>query len=124
MKYSRLLAVLTFILFAIEARAQPNIDSLKNVLPNMKEDTNKIKAMAAIAMSNRDIDPKLAIKQANEALELASRLKSKKGQAMVHNILGVCYGNTSKYPEALEHMFRSLKLSQDPWKYRRCLPGH
>ena len=113
MKYSRLLAVLTFILFAIEAGAQPNIDSLEKVLPNMKEDTNKIKAMAAIAMSNRDIHPKLAIKQASEALELSNRLKSKTGQAMMHNILGVCYRNISKYPEALEHMFRSLKLCEE-----------
>lgn len=79
----------------------------------MVEDTNRVKVLNTIAMSNRDVDPKLSITQATEALELSRKLKWKPGMAMAYNVLGVGFRNIGKYPDALESLFQSLKINEE-----------
>ena len=93
----------------------PEIDSLLTVISTAKEDTNKVNALNLLSeksgwrMGNYDT----AFYYAENAKQLAEKLKFKKGIADSKNNIGIIYDDQGKYPEALKNHFASLKIREE-----------
>ena len=111
---TRLLVTLIFIsqLFSFELYAQSNkaVDSLKNVLLTMPDDTAKvrtytqlIKKLFGIRYYNE------GLQAARQSLVLSQQLQFKKGIADAYNNIGLMYENLENKDSALANYFISLK---------------
>ena len=71
------------LLFSFTAYGQDvnNIDSLKNVLHEQKEDTNKIKTLCDLSISYRFYYPDSGLAYGQQAMKLAKKLDYQKGIA-------------------------------------------
>src|SRR4051794_39432772 len=92
---STLLFLLIFLFFffflnILATYAQNNtIDSLKKVLQTAKDDTNKVKTLVELATVTPFTDNSHnRLRTADEAQNLAKKLKYKKGEADAHDIKG------------------------------------
>ncbi len=92
---------------------QALIDSLLQELPKTKEDTNKVKLLGDLSFNYRYIKQDEGIKYGQQELELATRLKWKKGIAKAYNSLGNNYDIRSDHPKAIEYFQKSLKLYEE-----------
>ncbi len=90
------------------------IDSLKNVVINLPEDTNKVKVINEISWNllyTSKYDE--ARDYANKALILSNKLNYLLGQVKAIVRLGLADEEQGKYPSALDHYFEALHLSND-----------
>jgi signal transduction histidine kinase len=89
------------------------IDSLKQLLENITEDTSRVKNLiqlsGAYAYSKNDSSLTLA----REALALAKKINFKRGE--VHSILRIAtvFNQLGNYPRSLELLFEALKIAED-----------
>ncbi len=89
------------------------IDSLKINLSISKADTNKVNYLNALAWVLSPSKADTAILLGNEALELAQKIKWKKGEALALGKLGVYYAFfKADFPKALDYYLKSLKLAE------------
>ncbi len=115
--------ILIFILFfaslfwrgtGYEAVAQKigslNVDSLIALLPTAKEDTNKINLYIAIMSNSVYQNQQEGLKYEAPALELAEKLKWKRGIARIYHVAGRIYWRLGKFDDALKHHFAALKI--------------
>ena len=108
------LVLLFFSLLAYgQKQGQAKLDSLLSALPKAKQDTNKVKTLLRISDSYRDINPSEGIKYGEQAVELASQLKWKKGIAMALNGKGDNYFYKGDFQNALEYFEKSLRIYQE-----------
>jgi len=94
--------------------AQNNeIDSLKILLQNAKEDTNKVILLnllskkSLISGAQEDF-----FKYAQTANYLAKKLEYQKGLANSYGVLGLGYFEQGKYPQALKNQLAALKIRE------------
>jgi adenylate cyclase len=110
-----ILLFLCFNICSLYARlqGQARIDSLLNELPKQKEDTNMVKLLATISNSYMKVSPDEGIKYAQQALELATKLKWKKGIGYANSVMGANYEHKSNYPMALAYDVKALQLYKE-----------
>lgn len=104
------LLVLLFIAMSLEEQAsgQP-VDSLMAVLDTATNE-RKVKTLNELFRANIQSDPVKAIGYTREALNLASEINDKRGQAAAYNNLGVAYRNQGALDKALQYYITSLKI--------------
>jgi len=99
-------------LFA-QKQGQALVDSMLKQLPQLKEDTNKVKLFGSISFEYRKFNPDEGIKYGKEGVALAEKLGWKKGIADCANCVGINYMSKSDFTNALEYYFKALKLNEE-----------
>jgi len=91
-----------------------NKDSLWAVYSNKTQaDTNRLKAIQAIAWSCRSNKPDTAIILAEQELTLAQSSKQKLYEAKALNTIGLAFMNKSSYPKAIDYFLKALKINEE-----------
>jgi class 3 adenylate cyclase/tetratricopeptide (TPR) repeat protein len=103
----------SFLLLAIIAHNSfgqlKEIDSIKLAIRSAKEDTNKVNSLLLLSKKYFNEEPEEAIKIANQARNLAEKIKFKKGEAYALKNIGIGYYMQGKYLETFEHWNISMK---------------
>jgi adenylate cyclase len=89
-------------------------DSLLAVLPNAKEDSNKVNLLNSIgraALNSADYEK--SITYCKDALSISQKLNFKKGEANAYNILGIVYSKQGNIPESFKAYDIALKIRKD-----------
>lgn len=87
------------------------IDSIRTVLKNSKEDTNKVNTLNELILQLVYTgDYRLSDSLVIDELRLASALNYKLGIANSYNNMGVIFNYQSDYSHSLDYLLRSLKL--------------
>ena len=97
--------------YSASAYGPDPIDSLKSLIPTLKEDTNKVNVLAKLCayLSLEDADD--AMRYGKEALELAEELNFDRGKAYALNYIGRIYRLSLANPyEAIRHYKQSLEI--------------
>ena len=103
---SKRIALLILILGTMAFNASAtlsSLDSLKNVIVQTKEDTNKVNSLIALSKKFFDSSPESAINYAREAKDLAVKLDYPHGQALALKTIGIVYYNQAKYADAVNY---------------------
>src|SRR5688572_27670265 len=88
------------------------IDSLKNVLTQAKEDTNKVVTLNVLSRYLLNIGSyPPADSFADQAFVLAEKLKYEKGFAKAITLKGIIRGRQGDYGKALELHYKSLEIN-------------
>jgi len=85
-------------------------DSMLMELPNLKEDTNKVRFIAKLCWELAEYDAPRAIKLTLDGLRLAEELGDKYGQGFSHLVAGGIYDLLSKGPEATDHYLKAQPI--------------
>ncbi len=105
----KIVVLLFFILLLIQSYAQDSqIDSLKTVVPTLKEDSNKVNALNELSLLLWDVQPDTTIMYATEAIEIGYRINFKKGMAYALKNIGLGYYTKGDYIEVLNYFQQSL----------------
>jgi len=100
------LYLLSFHIYAFDS-----LDSLKHLLINDKDDTNKVFHLNSICREYLNTgDFSNALQYGNSSLALAKQINFKKGVANSYNNIGIINFNQRNYEKALEYFSISLKL--------------
>src|ERR1700757_919956 len=98
-------------LFSFHIYAFDSLDSLKHLLVNDKNDTNKVVHLNSICREYLNTgDFRNALQYGNSSLALAKQINFKKGIANSYNNIGIINFNQRNYEKALEYFSNSLKL--------------
>ncbi len=97
---------------------QAYVDSLKNMLAESVDDTNKVHLLNKLAWTLRRTNFEKALGYANESLDLSGRLNFHRGKATAYNYLGIIYQKKGEYSISLDYLFQSLAL-EDSLNNRR-----
>jgi tetratricopeptide (TPR) repeat protein len=87
------------------------IDSLKVVLVNCKNDTDKMSSFYKIGYEFEDFDNDIAQKYFEDALIIANKLKLKNKLSRIYSALGRCSLNKGSFKQAMYNFQNSLKLN-------------
>lgn len=90
-----------------------SVENLKETLKKTIADTTRINILNRIASSYFYSTPKEGIQYAEQALQLANKIKWKKGIALASNHLGVCQWVLTDYPRAIKYYFKSLTVYEE-----------
>lgn len=103
--------VFVFLFTCFVSNAQDKmVDSMKQVLLQQSNDTNKVNTLIAISKSTVNVVPEQAYIYSVQALQLADSLQYLKGKALAYKWMGVYYFNISNYLETLDNWIKSLEL--------------
>ncbi len=93
-----------FILFAFcfflqsvvlaQKKGQSLIDSVVGILPSLKNDSNKVKALSKIGETYMSVDPAKGISFVRTGLSLSENLQYQRGLSRMNNLLGLLIGDT------------------------------
>ncbi len=108
-----LLTILLSVNATGQKQGQARIDSIISAAGNMKEDSAKVKLLARVATMCESINPEQGIKVGAQALELAEKIKWKKGIATACNSLAANYRTKGDNAKVLEYLFRALKINEE-----------
>src|SRR5262245_3832147 len=86
------------------------IDSLKNVLSNLKESPEKVQVQLALSQNYLNYSIEEAVGNATAAKDLAIKLGYNEGVADAYRLLGVYYKKWGKYRESLDAYTSSLEI--------------
>lgn len=106
---NRILLLLLVWLFTQNPVAAQSADSLMAVLDTARNE-QKVKTLNELFRATIQTDPVKAIGFTREALNLASEINDKRGQAAAYNNLGVAYRNQGALDKALQYYITSLKI--------------
>ena len=93
-----------------QKQGQHLIDSLLTVLPAMKADSFKVKALHSLSYEYSRIDVDEGIRYGSEALQLSRKTGWKKGEAIAYRLIGINYLSVSVLDTALENLEKSLAI--------------
>jgi len=89
------------------------VDSLKNVLKNQKDDTNKVNTLIILSNNLENISNyDSSLSYAEKAQTLSEKIGFKKRLANIFKSIGNIYFSIGNYSMALEYHSKSLELSQ------------
>ncbi len=94
------------------------IDSLRNVLKKLNntssysDDTNKVNALNALAKAVHTNKWDTVLILANQATNLAHKIKFYKGEASAYEIIGNYFSDRDEYSKALNYYNKSLQLQE------------
>jgi serine phosphatase RsbU (regulator of sigma subunit) len=101
-----------FFISSISYSQDHRIDSLRTVLKNSKEDTNKVNVLNALAVSLQKKIPEQSLDYAQQSLKLAEDLDYKRGMSNAFHTLGSIKYYTGDYDKALEYLFKDIVVSR------------
>jgi signal transduction histidine kinase len=87
-------------------------DSLQRLLTTTTDDANKIRILEGLSYAYLSTSPDIAMKFANQGLELAKKTNDIKGQAICLLALGNVFHTVGDYVKSLEMNFRAIELKQ------------
>jgi tetratricopeptide (TPR) repeat protein/DNA-binding CsgD family transcriptional regulator len=91
---------------------QARVDSLLAVLPEAKEDTNKVLLLCEISVAYFQLAPDKGITYGRHALKLATRLKYERGIMKANNAIGRCHAVQTDLSLALKHFNDALAMAR------------
>lgn len=91
----------------------PYQDSLYDLLLDKQHDSTRAVIFNKIAVSFQHVNDYVAIKEANRALDFAQKSNHKYQECLSLHHIGVSYANTTRFSEALNYYFKSLKVAED-----------
>ena len=103
---------LIFFSFVIQAQ-NSDIDSLKKIILQQQEDSLKVNSLIALSTKSLNTDLQAAIQYGSEALQLAKKIKFKKGEAYAYKAVGLGNYFQANYPEAVVQFQSSLAVFED-----------
>ena len=104
MKIVKSLSLYFLLVFSLVSWSQdPKADSLISVLKKTRNDIDKAKLLNAISDEYKSSDPKLMLQYANEALQLASKIKFRSAQGNAYQNIGNANIITGNYTAALQN---------------------
>ena len=114
----RLLSGVAILLFPIFVAAKNSsdtiIDSLRQAMAHMPDDTGKLKVLNRIILEYNNIDPDAAISFLDQGVVLAQNLNNPVLLGRQYNFLGYQYMmKKADYPKALENFFHGLKIYEE-----------
>ncbi len=86
---------------------RPLIDSLSAALPEVKEDTDRVKILSIICYELRNINPKEALDPGRAALQLSEKIHYQYGVGLSHYSLTFIYHILSRLPESIDHALKA-----------------
>ncbi len=89
---------------------QSKIDSLKNLLISLKEDTNKVNVLVKLGQALNTVNPSEGINKVKQGLELSQKLKDNNYMNFCLASLGSLYSQQSKYDSALVYFKKSYDI--------------
>src|SRR6187551_2286739 len=102
-----------FLLTSLTAIGQDSaIDSLKILLGTSRKDSGRVEILNELAFKYLAYQPKLAKKNAEDALSLAKELNFVSGEIKALHRLGEYEFRQSNYARSVEYTSRSLKLAE------------
>ena len=87
-------------------------DSLKRLLTTATNDADKIQILEGLSYAYLSTSPDIAMKFANQGLELAKKTNNVKGQSICLVALGNVFHSVGDYVKSLEMHFKALELKQ------------
>ncbi|MCX6257058.1 MAG: tetratricopeptide repeat protein [Bacteroidia bacterium] len=96
---------------------QDNKDSLLSILKNAREDTNKVNILNKLISECIKTNPDMAIVYATRALELADKLKWKKGQKKTLFTLGYIYISKYQQQKAVDCFLKAADFAREDKLY-------
>jgi two-component system, NtrC family, sensor kinase len=111
MKTLKLTLLFVFLWFMSYNQNSNKIDSLKNLIPKLKQDSLKVNVLVEISNFYIWSEPDSTIKYADEGLQLVEKSKLFESQIRLLLAKGEALAGKGNYPEALEIQFRALKIS-------------
>jgi serine phosphatase RsbU (regulator of sigma subunit)/tetratricopeptide (TPR) repeat protein len=120
MKILNLLCLL-LLSFALTAQNEKNpelklrnkLDSLRSVLNNTEEDTNRVIALESLCEEYLHINSDSAQKYAGQVKNLAEKLDFIKGMANGYEFVADIYWSQNNYPMAMEYHLKQLKAEEE-----------
>jgi PAS domain S-box-containing protein len=85
-------------------------DSLLKTLSSSAEDTSKVNLLNDLFKEYHDLDEAVAMKYAEQALELSTKLGFQRGSASSYNNIGLAYFNKAENNDALDNFLRALEI--------------
>jgi len=111
MKKNIFLWLLSF--YIIPAYAQSRLaDSLKLLLQNEKQDTNRVLLLAKIGTSYIFEKPETGVTYVEEGLELSRIIEYKRGEAISLNALGNLNRMIGNYNSGIKYHLQALQISE------------
>lgn len=113
MKKIILLLILSLVFCTIASVAQlKKSDTLKILLSAEKHDTNKVTLLWQLSNEYQDNNPDTALFLAQEALQLARRIKYIEGESKALALLAAAQYYMGNYPKALENYLLKLQIEE------------
>jgi adenylate cyclase len=89
------------------------VDSLLAELPNMQDDTTKVRLLADITMGYLEISYDTCIAYGVATLALAKKIGWKYGEGLANQSLGYPYTYMGDYPTSLDYMLKAVKIYEE-----------
>lgn len=113
MKRTIFLLFVTLQVVTVFAQSRPNLDSLKQVLHNQKDDSTKIKTLNALCWEYNFYKPDSADYYAQLAFELAKKINSKKAENLGYTFSWASQFVKGNYYRAIEIITKRLKQFEE-----------
>lgn len=113
-KHITIWALLVVLFSSIVVKSNQYTDSLKNLLLELEEDTNRVEVLFKLSNSlyNENKDSKAARHYFNAALKLSEKLGYNRGIVRYWDTKGYQYRNSSDYSKALNCHFKALSIAK------------
>lgn len=111
LNHTCLLFIISILINNISLAQTNETDSLLHELSNLKEDTNKVKVLGALARSLRSTDPALAIEYGKEGIQLSARLGFDKGAALCYLNVSTAYTYSDKLDTTMIYLDTALQYA-------------
>jgi len=108
-----LLLITPLFLSAQKKQGQALLDSLLQVIPTAKEDTNKVNLLNGLAQMYWQYSPDQGLNYGQQALSLAEKLDFKQGMGTAYMAIGINYRYKSDYQKALEYYKLALQINEE-----------
>lgn len=108
----KIILLLTAFFFLLNTQGQVNIDSLKLLLQNEKQDTGKVMLLSGLSLAYAAVNPDTAKLMALQALSLSQRIGFNKGTATNLTDLAYTYYLEGDFPRATDLWLQALKLNE------------
>jgi signal transduction histidine kinase len=106
--------IFPFLICLINAGAQNKfVDSLKQQLPALKQDTAGALLLSDLCYYFRYANVDSSLYYGNAAISLSRKLKFLRGEADALNKMGLAYREKGDLPKSLEFQFKALQISSD-----------
>ena len=116
-KKNKLIFLLFLLHFGVDAQDKlvdsKKIDSLKHVIANAKDNAARVDAMRRLGFNYQILNIDSALKYTKAGIHLARQIKSAKDEANLLATLSGIESQQGKFADALDHLFKSLKIAQD-----------
>jgi two-component system NtrC family sensor kinase len=122
----KLLFVLTLVVFIYFSYAQDfaNIDSLKLLLKNSREDTARVMVLATMSFNYTFVNADSGMIYGQEGINLANKLNYKEGEAAAMLSYGWALWIFGSYDKAAEFALKSLHLYEDLKNYESVISAN